>query len=74
MVKHWYHSRTMWLNICTSGVAVTAGLSSLLPMLAPVVSESSLVWALFTVGFLNVMLRANTDKGIKNVFSSRTKS
>ncbi len=62
--KKWYLSKTLWFNIATTIVAITAGLGGVLPILAPVVSEVSMAWILFGVGVVNVVLRTVTDKGL----------
>lgn len=62
--KPWYKSKTMWFNIATTVMAITAGLGGVLPILAPVVSEVSMAYILFGVGLVNIALRAITDTGV----------
>ena len=64
-MKKWYESKTMWLGIATVLVSVTSGLTALLPMLAPVLTKTVLVWIMFFVGLTNVVLRSVTTKGIE---------
>lgn len=65
MKKHWYKSKMVWFNILTIGGAVAAGLGGVLPALGPVLSQETYQIVLFTVGFLNVALRAVTTGPIK---------
>lgn len=59
-MKPWYKSKTVWFNILTIGGAVVAGLGGILPALGPVLSAETYQIVLFTVGFINVTLRAVT--------------
>lgn len=56
--KKWYKSKTVWFNIATALIAVLTGLSSVLPILSPIVSEIVMAYILFGVGSINVILRA----------------
>jgi hypothetical protein len=60
--KPWYKSKTVWFNLATIGVAILTGLSGVLPILSPIVSEVVMAYILFGVGFANVVLRAVTSK------------
>lgn len=62
--KKWYLSKTVWFNVATIGVAILTGLSSVLPILSPIVSEVVMAYILFGVGTVNVILRAVTSKAI----------
>ena len=62
--KKWYQSKTVWFNIATGVVAVTAGLSGVLPILAPVVTEVTMAYILFGVGLINIVLRAVTSTAL----------
>lgn len=64
MNKPWYKSKTVWFNILTIGGAVAGGVGGLLPALGPVLSVEAYQVTLFTVGFLNVCLRAITTQGL----------
>lgn len=59
-MKAWYKSKTVWFNILTIGGAVAGGLGGVLPALGPVLSVEAYQYALFSVGFFNVLLRAIT--------------
>lgn len=62
--KKWYKSKTVWFNIATIGIAILTGLSSVLPILSPIISEIAMAYILFGVGSVNVVLRAVTSKAI----------
>ncbi len=62
--KKWYQSKTVWFNIATLAIAITAGLTGVLPILAPVVTEVTMAYALFGVGLINVVLRAVTSTAL----------
>ena len=63
--KHWYTSKTVWLNILTIGGSIIAGLGGVLPALGPVLTVETYQVILFVVGVLNVTLRSLTTGPIK---------
>lgn len=65
MSKPWYKSKMVWFNVLTIGGAVAGGLGGLLPHLGPVLDEQQYQILLFTVGAINVVLRAVTNGPIK---------
>lgn len=62
--KKWYKSRTMWLNIATVLIGVTAGLPAYLPFLEGVLSTALMSKLLFGVGAVNLVLRKVTKQAI----------
>lgn len=62
--KRWYKSRTMWLNIATVIIAVTAGLPTYLPFLSELISTAVMSKVLFGVGVVNLLLRKITKQAI----------
>jgi hypothetical protein len=59
--KCWYRSKTVWFNILTIGGAAVDGLIGLMPLVQPVIPVGYYPWIMFTVGLINVGLRAVTD-------------
>ena len=58
--KPWYRSKTVWFNVLTIGAAIASGLGGALPALGPVLAVETYQILLFSVGALNVALRAIT--------------
>lgn len=63
-MKHWYQSKTIWANVFTILTGVAAGISTLLPTLAPVIDPSTMPWVMFGVGVMNIGLRLITTEGL----------
>ncbi len=63
--KPWYKSKTVWFNVATVVIAISAGMGELLPILAPVVSQQLMTYVVFGVGALNLILRKLTTTGIE---------
>lgn len=62
--KSWYQSKTIWFNILTIGGAVMDGVLGLLPTVQPLIAPEVYPLVLFTLGVVNVILRAITTSGI----------
>ena len=62
--KKWYKSRTVWVNVATVLIAVTAGLPTYLPFLAELISAALMSKILFGVGVVNLLLRKITKQAI----------
>lgn len=65
MEKKWYQSKTVWFNILTIAGAVAGGVGGVLPALGPVVSVETYQILLFSVGLINVLMRALTTGPIQ---------
>lgn len=62
--KPWYKSKTIWFNVVTVLASLFGALPALLPVVEPLISPAVFSVALFTIGVVNVVLRAVTKNGI----------
>jgi len=63
-IKPWYTSKTIWFNGLTAAAMVISGVQGLLPMIEVELTPTSYNYLLFTMGVINVALRAVTKHGI----------
>jgi len=63
--KKWYQSKTVWFNVASVIIAVTAGLGEFLPILGPVISQQLMTYFIFGAGIVNLILRKLTTTGIE---------
>jgi len=62
--KPWYKSKTIWFNGLTSAAMVISGVQGLLPMIEVEMTPTVYNYLLFTMGTVNIALRAVTKNGI----------
>lgn len=62
--KPWYKSKVVWFNLLTIGGAAVDGVLGLMPSIQPLISLEVYPLVMFTLGVVNVLLRAVTTSGI----------
>lgn len=61
MVKMWYESKTLWINVIAIVVAILIEFIAL-----PIVGEQLHMWLTFAIAVLNIILRFITEFPIEN--------
>lgn len=62
--KHWYQSRTLWVNLFFLAAAALADTQPVLALLQGVLPERVYMWIAFALPIVNGVLRAVTTRGL----------